>query len=349
MTDVSEITRLHPASPAPQVDADQELEPRPRHPGALHRFGRRPIAIAALAVLATLVLLAALGGRLWRYHYTQITSDLSASPSWAHPMGTDGVGHDMLARVLRGTQRSLQVGILVAIVSTALGAAVGALAGYCRGVVDSALMRFTDMMLTVPGIAILAVLAGSLGGGTRGNWLAIALVVAALSWTGIARVVRGVVLVLREQQFVEAARAAGAGPGRILASHILPHTAGPIVIKATFSVGAAILAESGLSYLGLGISPPDTSLGLLVALGEPAASTRPWLFYFPGLVIALIVLSVNLVGDALRDAFDPAQAETDRVRPVALRLGKARVRRRSSRGLSTDDRRNRPQDGTARK
>jgi peptide/nickel transport system permease protein len=152
--------------------------------------------------------------------------------------------------------------------------------------------------------------------------------VAALSWTGISRVVRGVVLVLREQQFVEAARAVGARSGRILALHILPHAAGPIVVKATFSVGAAILAESGLSYLGLGISPPDTSLGLLIAQGEPAATTRPWLFYFPGLIIALIVLSVNLVGDALRDAFDPTQARTEAMRrPFALPRKAHRSRR----------------------
>ena len=306
MTDRSEAPLL-PGSPAPQIDADPRVDPLPQPPGVLRRLGRRPVAIAALVVLATLIIVAAVGGRLWRYHYADITSDLSSAPSWSHPMGTDAVGHDMLARVLRGTQRSLQVGILVAVVSTALGATVGAVAGYCRGAIDAALMRFTDMVITVPGIAVLAVLAGSVRGGTRDNWLAIALVVAALAWTGIARVVRGVVLVLREQQFVEGARAVGARTGRILARHILPHAAGPIIVRATFSVGGAILAESGLSYLGLGISPPDTSLGLLIATGEPAATTRPWLFYFPGLIIALIVLSVNLVGDALRDALDPTQ------------------------------------------
>ena len=326
MTDVFEATR--PASPAPQVDADSEGGPRARHPGALRRFSRRPVAVGALAALALVVVAAALGGRLWRYHYADITPDLSMSPSWSHPMGTDGVGHDMLARVLRGTQRSLMVGIVVAVVSTALGAAVGAIAGYYRGLVDAALMRFTDMVLTVPGIAILAVLAG--WGGTRGNWLSISLVVAALSWMGIARVVRGAVLVLREQQFVEAARAVGARPCRIVASHILPHAAGPIIIKATFTVGAAILAESALSYLGLGISPPDTSLGLLIALGEPAANTRPWLFYFPGLIIALIVLCVNLVGDALRDAFDPTDEGAIHARAARSRRLSERAQRTSA-------------------
>jgi peptide/nickel transport system permease protein len=319
VTDLSEATLQRPASPAPQVDADAEVPPRPHRPGAFRRVARRPLAVAALGMLAFVVVVAALGGHVWRYHYAEITPDVSSSPSWEHPMGTDGAGHDMLARVLRGTQRSLQVGILVATVSTAFGAAVGAIAGYRRGVVDAALMRFTDMVLTVPGIAILAVLAGSAGRGTRESWVPISLVVAALSWMGIARVVRGVVLVLREQQFVEAARAVGAGPGRIVASHIVPHAIGPIIIRATFGIGGAILAESGLTYLGLGITPPDTSLGLLIALGEPAATTRPWLFYFPGIVIALIVLSVNLLGDALRDALDPMQGQTDRARPKHFR------------------------------
>lgn len=312
MTDLSEAIPQRPASPAPQVDADLDIAPQPHHPGALRRLGRRPVALAALGVLALLVVVAALGGRLWRYHYAEITPDLSSPPSWEHPMGTDRVGRDMLARVIRGTQRSLQVAVLVAAVSTVFGAAVGAIAGYARGLVDAALMRFTDMVLTVPGIAILAVLAGSAGRGTTDSWVAISLVVAALSWTGIARVVRGVVLGLREQPFVEAARAVGAGPGRIVASHVLPHAIGPVIIRATFGVGGAILAESGLTYLGLGIRPPDTSLGLLIALGEPAATTRPWLFYFPGIVIALIVLSVNLLGDALRDALDPAQRHPHR-------------------------------------
>lgn len=322
MSDMANAACGHPVSPAPQVDADREVAPIATRPGAMRQHRAHPIAVAALVFLSLLVVAAAFGGRLWRYHYADITSDLSSPPSWEHPLGTDGLGHDMLARVLRGTQRSLQVGILVALVSTALGAAIGAVAGYFRGAVDAVLMRFTDVVLTVPGIAILAVLAGSAHRRAKESWLAIALVVAALSWTGIARVVRSVVLVVREQPFIEAARAVGARPRRLLAHHILPHTAGPIIVKATFSVGAAILAESSLSYLGLGINPPDTSLGLLIAQGEPAATTRPWLFYFPGLIIALIVLSVNLVGDALRDAFDPAGSQGDgRVRSRARSPG----------------------------
>jgi len=271
---------------------------------AVHRFTINRLAPASLVVLALVALAALVGGRFWRYGYSEITPEFSTPPSWTHPMGTDGVGHDGLAQVLRGAQKSLQVGLLAALVSTTLGAIVGMVAGYYRGWVDPVLMRFTDLILTIPGIAILIVMAGRVRG-TRGNWWAIALIVAVLSWPGTARMVRAMVLSLREKEFVEATRAIGAGTWRIMVHHLLPHAAGPIIVRATFAVGGAIFAETGLSYLGLGISPPDTSLGSLVGAGQTAATTRPWLFYFPGLFIALIVLSVNLVGDGLRDALDP--------------------------------------------
>ena len=294
MTDLVEAD----TAPAPVASAPWRV--------AAARFVANPLAPASLVVLLLVASVALVGGRLWRYGYADITPEFSTPPSWSHPMGTDGVGHDGLAQVLRGAQKSLQVGLLAALVSTGLGLAVGMVAGYYRGWVDALLMRFTDLVITVPGIAVLVVMAGRVRG-TAGNWLAIALIVAALSWPGTARGVRSVVLSLRQQEFVEAARAVGARSSRILLRHVLPHAAGPVIVRATFAVGAAIFAETGLSYLGLGISPPDTSLGSLVAAGQSAATTRPWLFYFPGLFIALVVLSVNLVGDGLRDALDPGE------------------------------------------
>lgn len=282
--------------------------------------------------MLTLVALAALvGGRLWRYGYSEITPEFSTPPSWSHPMGTDGVGHDGLAQVLRGAQKSLQVGLLAALVSTTLGAIVGMAAGFYRGWVDALLMRLTDLVLTIPGIAVLIVMAGRVRG-TAGNWWAIALIVAALSWEGTARVVRAVVLSLREQEFVEAARAIGASNRRVMVRHLLPHAAGPVIVRATFAVGGAIFAETGLSYLGLGISPPDTSLGSLVAAGQSAAATRPWLFYFPGLFIALVVLSVNLVGDGLRDALDPRREGGHVRRRSRARPGNSRPASQGQRG-----------------
>lgn len=314
MTDIRDTTPLlEPARSAPDsarppvAGAALDLLPTGGRPwrAVPHRILRQPVTVASLAVFILLALVAFGGGRLWRYHYADITAEFSTPPSAAHPFGTDSIGHDELAQVLRGAQKSLAVGLVAAAVSTALGAAVGAVAGFYRGRVDAILMRLTDAVLTVPGIAILVVLAGRFRN-SSGNWLAIALIVAALSWTGLARIVRGMMLSLRERPFVEAARAAGAGDGRIVFRHLLPHAVGPIIVKATFGVGAAIFAETGLSYLGLGISPPDTSLGSLVAAGQSAVTTRPWLFYFPGLFIVLIVLSVNLIGDGLRDALEPS-------------------------------------------
>jgi ABC-type dipeptide/oligopeptide/nickel transport system permease subunit len=315
------LTDLRDPTPllAPDVGADAALQPvgllgveplgtplqRPWRL-VLRRFARQRLALASLLALAIVSVVALVGGRVWHYHYADITPEFSTPPSAAHPMGTDSIGHDELAQVLRGAQKSLQVGLIAAAVSTFLGAAVGATAGYYRGKIDAVLMRFTDAVLTVPGIAILIVMAGRFRA-SAGNWLAIALIIAALSWTGIARIVRGMVLSLREQSFVEAARAVGARDRRIIFRHLLPHAIGPIIVKATFAVGGAIFAETGLSYLGLGISPPDTSLGSLVASGQSAVTTRPWLFWFPGLVIVVIVLSLSLVGDGLRDALAPAQ------------------------------------------
>jgi len=221
-------------------------------------------------------------------------------------MGTDDIGHDSMAQILRGAQKSVQVALLVAFLSTTLGAVIGALAGYYRGWIDSALMRFTDLVLTIPYIAILAVLAANVAD-KAGNWFFVGLVLSALLWTYIARVVRGQFLSLREKEFVEAARALGASDFRIMFRHLLPNATGSIIVNATVTVAVAILVETALSFLGLGIRPPDTSLGLLISQGQQAATTRPWLFWFPGIIIVIIALTVNFIGDGLRDAFDPTQ------------------------------------------
>jgi peptide/nickel transport system permease protein len=221
-------------------------------------------------------------------------------------MGTDGIGHDTFAQVLRGAQKSCQVALLVAFLSTTFGTIVGALAGFFRGWLDQVISRITDLFLTIPLIAILAVMASTVSQ-KAGNWFFIAIIISALSWMSICRVVRGVCLSLREKEFVEAARALGASDRRIIFRHLLPNAIGPIIVNATLTVAVAILVESALSFIGLGIRPPDTSLGLLVSDGVGAAQTRPWLFYFPGLFIIVIALTINFVGDGLRDAFDPTQ------------------------------------------
>jgi ABC-type dipeptide/oligopeptide/nickel transport system permease subunit len=272
----------------------------------IRRFMAHKLAVGSLVVFLLVVVISLIGGRFWKYGYADITDEFSSPPSLEHPMGTDDIGHDSLAQVLRGAQKSVQVALMVSILATTLGAVIGALAGYYRGWVDSALMRFTDLVLTIPAIAILAVL-GATVADQAGNWFFIGLILALLQWTYIARVVRGTFLSLREKEFVEAARALGASDTRIMFRHLLPNATGSIIVNATITVAVAILLETALSYLGLGIRPPDTSLGLLISAGQQAATTRPWLFYFPGLIIIIIALTINFIGDGLRDAFDPTQ------------------------------------------
>lgn len=264
-------------------------------------------ALVGLCVLLVITFAALLGGRLWSYTYDENRFDLFLAPSWVHPMGTDSGGHDLLAQVLRGVQRSLTIAILVAVVSTVVGVVIGGAAGYAGGRVDTVLMRLTDLVLTVPAIALLIVLADAIRESAE-SWLFLALLLAALSWTRKARLVRASFRSLRRLEFVDAARAGGAGDLRIVGRHLLPNAAAPIIVAATLTIGNAVLAEAALTYLGFGPTRPDTSLGQLVESGQHSATTHPWLFYFPALVIAVIVLSVNLVGDALRRAFDPADA-----------------------------------------
>lgn len=283
------------------------IQARTQRQMVLSRFFQHKLAVVSLVVLLLLIVLSLVGGRVWTYGYEELTDSFSEGPSWEHPMGTDAIGHDAFAQVLRGAQKSVQVALVVGLLSTAFGALVGALAGFYRGWLDALLMRVTDLFLVIPSIALFALLGRRVSTGGGSAWLFIALIIAAVSWMSIARVVRGVFLSLREKEFVEAARALGATNGRIIRKHLLPNAIGPIIVNATVSIAVAILVESALSYLGLGIKAPDTSLGLLVASGQQAATTRPWLFYFPGLFIILIALCVNFLGDGLRDAFDPTQ------------------------------------------
>jgi peptide/nickel transport system permease protein len=272
----------------------------------LRRFLHHRLAVGGFIVLFLVVLLALFGGKVWHYSYTFQSNDLSQAPSLKHPFGTDELGHDTFARVLRGANKSIIIALLVASMSTAFGTLVGAIAGFYRGWIDSILMRVTDLMLTIPSYAAAAAIAYQFG--NRGNgWVYLAVILAGFAWMVVARIVRGVFLSLREKEYVEAARALGASNRRIIFRHLLPNAVGPIIVNATLVVATAILAETALSYIGLGIQPPDTSLGQLVAVGEQAATTRPWLFYFPGLFLIVIVLSINFVGDGLRDAFDPTQ------------------------------------------
>jgi len=221
-----------------------------------------------------------------------------------HPFGTDIIGIDYFALVMRGAQQSIMVMFIVGILGIVIGTIVGAIAGFFGGVVDAVLMRLTDMFLVTPTIVIGAVIGfrfGNLG------VVPLAVMLGLFAWMGLARFVRTEFLTLREREFVDAARVAGASDRRIIFKHILPNAVGIIVVVGTLLMSGAILAETSLSYLGFGVRSPDVSLGLLISRYQDSFSISPWLFWWPGALIVAIALCVNFIGDGLRDAFDPRQ------------------------------------------
>ncbi|MGZ9811671.1 dipeptide ABC transporter ATP-binding protein [Pseudoroseicyclus sp. H15] len=286
---------------------------------AARRFRANPMAMLGLVVLVLLVATAILGPHLWIYSHTDITPDLSQPPSLAHPLGTDTLGRDMLALSMRGMQQSLSIAGSVAAIACVIGTIMGVVSAYFGGWVDAGIMRLVDLVLTVPTIALAAFLGNSLAGAGV-SWLGLALVLAALMWTSVARLVRGVSLSLRDMPFVRAAQVMGGSAPRIMLRHLVPNVADHIIVSTALLVGVAILSETGLSFLGFGVQPPDTSLGLLISSAQTAVLTRPWMFYAPGVLIILIVLSINYVGEGLRDAFNP-RADLDNPLVAAARKG----------------------------
>lgn len=237
-----------------------------------------------------------------RYEFDAIDlSSIRQPPSLQHWMGTDDLGRDLFTRVLHGGRVSILIGVLAAVVGTGLGSAVGAVAGYYGGRIDNALMRLTDLAYSIPTLPLLIVLSAY----TAAAAVSMSVIIGLLSWMATARVVRGEVLSIKEMAFVEAARSIGAANPRIIMRHVLPNAIGPIVVGATLAVGNAIILESSLSFLGLGIQPPTPSWGLMLAEGRDYILTVWWLSTLPGVAIFLSCLGINLVGDALRDLLDP--------------------------------------------
>jgi peptide/nickel transport system permease protein len=281
------------------------------------RFFRHRLAVVSLVVLILLAFVAIFANRVAPHGYDELDlNNISHKPTlngW-HLFGTDLLGRDYLSRVIYGLRTSLWVAMFVAALSTIIGTALGSIAGYYGGQTDNLLMRFTDLILTLPGLAVLLVAAAYLGQSdsqvgpfTLTQPVKVGLILAFLFWTGLARIVRGVFLSLREKEFVEAAKAAGASDRRIIFRHILPNCVGPIAVTMTLVVALAILTEAALSFLGFGIQPPHPALGSLIADGETNGFDTWWLVTFPGLTIVLIALCVNFIGDGLRDALDPTQ------------------------------------------
>lgn len=274
---------------------------------ARRKFFQHKLAMTSLVIL-TLVFLAALfADFIAPYGFAETdVPNRSLAPTFQdqHYFGTDKIGRDYFSRTLYGTRTSVYVAFIVAGLSTAIGAVIGGIAGYYGGAIDNILMRITDLFLTIPFLAILLVLSAFLG---AGNPVRVAVILGLLFWTGLARIVRGEFLSLREKEFVEAAKVLGASDKRIIFRHILPNTMGPIIVNATLTVAAAILVEAALSFLGFGVQEPFPALGILIAGGQDSLTTLWWLATFPGLTIVLIALCINFIGDGLRDAFDPKQ------------------------------------------
>lgn len=236
----------------------------------------------------------------WEFDQRNVPDRLQG-PSGNHWFGTDELGRDLFVRTAKGGLYSFQIGFIAALVATALGTLLGALAAYFGGWIDILISQMINMVLVVPALIILAIFSLYFGGSA----LSLALVLAALLWTRIARVVRGVVLSIKEQEYIMAARAAGASHMRIIFRHVLPNVVGPVVVEVTLLLGTVIVLESTLSFLGLGVKPPNASLGTLVADAKGSIDSDPIRVLTPGIFIVLIVLCVNFLGDGLRDALDP--------------------------------------------
>ena len=269
------------------------------------RFFRHPPAATALGILAFFALAAVAAPWLTPFRPSDqpdIVNRKNQPPSWQHPLGTDVLSRDSWSRLVHGARVSLGVGTLAMLVALTVGASVGAVAGYFRHRVDAVLMRGVDVGLAIPRIFVLLMI---IAVWENPPLAALVLVIGLTSWFGTSRLVRAEVLSLREREYVAGARALGAGAGRVIARHILPNAAAPIIISAALGIGNVMLLEAGLSFLGIGVRPPTPSWGNMIADGGPYLQSAPWVSLVPGLAVALVVMSLNAVGDALRDALDP--------------------------------------------
>jgi peptide/nickel transport system permease protein len=296
--------------PAPNQTVHAEnaalLSTKPENPWliSLRKFRRNWLAMIGLVFLVLIILVALFAPKLAPYDPAKIDLlAVNAPISSKHWLGTDTIGRDVFSRLLYGSRVSLLVGFSVAAGTVVLGSVIGAVAGYFGGWIDTALMRFIDVMLSFPSL-FLNILVLALFGG---HFVYLILILVFTSWMGVARLVRGQFLQLREMQYVEAARAIGVPRYQIMFNHLLRNATGPIIVSATLTIGGAMLSEAGLSFLGLGVQPPQTSWGQMLSNSQEYMLVNPEFALYPGLCIFLTVLAINFVGDGIRDALDPRQ------------------------------------------
>jgi peptide/nickel transport system permease protein len=292
-------------APAFATDGGSEVttvwEAMPRRRLAFLGKWRNPIGLVGAGIVALNVLVALFGPLIWTLDPNEIAYLRFEPPSWAHPMGTDELGRDQLARIIHGAQVSLQVGAISVSIAFVGGVVFGLLAGYYKGILDTLLMRLVDIMFSLPGIVLAIMIAGLLGPNRRNAMIAIGIVIL----PAFARVVRGAVLEVMGYPFTESARALGASGGRIMLRHVIPNIVAPLLVLVTVYLSVAILAEAALSFLGLGTQPPEASWGGMLNTSRTYVDIDPWLSIFPGAAIMIAVLGFNLLGDGLRDILDP--------------------------------------------
>jgi oligopeptide transport system permease protein len=271
------------------------------------RFRRNRLAVGSLAFVLLLITLAVIAPLLERFGLLQdptaqdVVSNYLGPGAAHHILGTDDLGRDVLSKVIFGSQVSLSIGILVQAIVLVIGGSIGLAAGYFGGWIDNALMRFTDIMYAFPDLLFVLIIVAALGPTLLNIFVAIGLV----SWVGLARLVRGQVLSIKEKEFVEAARAAGSSPIKIILKHLLPNSLGPVIVSLTFGIPAAIFTEAILDFLGVGLRPPQPTWGVMVFEGYAAVDAYPYLVIIPCVALSMTMLAFNFIGDGLRDALDP--------------------------------------------
>lgn len=305
--EASPVIPAEPGTPTPNgPDREFTIRARSQREQIIRHFVRNKVGMTGLIIFVALLVFAFLGPVLNPKDYGDQNVNAQSVPPGhqGYLLGTDAIGRDQLSALMIGIQRSMLIVVLYVVIALPLGLAIGAIAGYFGKLVDNVLMRIVDLVLTVPLFVVLVVVASNFP--SARTPLGVGIILGLFGWMDLSRIMRSQFLSLREKEYVEAAHALGASNGRIIFRHLIPNALGSLIVWATLAAAQAIILEASLTYLGFGVNGANqTSLGRLVSDGVQAANTRPWLFYAPGIALLILVLAINLIGDGIRDAFDP--------------------------------------------